>query len=69
MVTGVQTPAVAATPQGDPSFAMAMQVEPRELRHESPIEVIFCKCMQEAVPPKFRPRAAKHTVFPLITQK
>jgi tRNA-dihydrouridine synthase len=37
-------------------------VKPREFRHEPPIEVIFFRYTQEAVPPDFRPRAAKHTV-------
>jgi hypothetical protein len=69
MVSGVQKPAVATTPQVAPFFATAMQGKPREPRHESPIEVIFCKYTQEAVPLEFRPRAATHTVFPLIKQK
>jgi hypothetical protein len=37
-------------------------VKPRELPHQPPIEVIFCKYTQEAVPPEFRPRAVRHTV-------
>jgi hypothetical protein len=37
-------------------------VKPREFRQEPPIEVIFSRYTQEAVPPDFRPRAAKHTV-------
>ena len=44
-------------------------LKPREFRHEPPIEVIFVKYTQEAVPPEFRPRAAKHTAFPLIKQR
>jgi len=44
-------------------------LKPREFRHEPPIEVIFVKYTQEAVPPEFRPRAATHTAFPLIKQR